>query len=230
MKLVWKQQALADRESLINDLAQDQPQAALELDEAIEHCAEQLLASTAVYQPGRMNKTHEALIRKGYVMVYALEGDKLCILRILHHQSASPVSAKKTGAVSLRDIPASSTGYSELTDQHKQAEIFHHINSEPVRLVAHAIPFEHGPVIHIDIFKGDDAIAAARIMPPYHSSLIGVRADKSATELAHEVLKLFSTGALHATLGRVMQARQHYLDYGLSFLPVIYQNPGDVKA
>jgi toxin ParE1/3/4 len=65
-------------------IAQDNPAAALELDLEFEAKADPLPKHPKLYKPGRMKGTREIVVRPNYVMVYAIEGDTITILRVLH--------------------------------------------------------------------------------------------------------------------------------------------------
>lgn len=110
------------------------------------------------------------------------------------------------------------------------AEIFHRINTTPVTLVSRSVPYEPGPVIHIDICEGKQLIAAARIMHPYHGSLSGDENSKTDQELELEVLTLFGAGLLPLTLGKVMELRQLMSVHGYHEISPMYQHPADVKV
>ncbi len=84
MKLVWRPHAVADRARIMEYIAQDNPGAALELDLEFEAKAEQLPLHPKLYRPGRVKGTREIVVRPNYIMVYAIEGDTLTILRVLH--------------------------------------------------------------------------------------------------------------------------------------------------
>ncbi|BBB62367.1 addiction module antitoxin [Undibacterium sp. KW1] len=90
MKLIWKSLALADRERIMDYIAEDKPQAAIDLDESFEHTADQFLLNPRMYKPGRVKKTREAVVHPNYIMVYAIEGDTISILRVLHSAQAWP--------------------------------------------------------------------------------------------------------------------------------------------
>ena len=90
MKLIWKPLALADRERIMNYIAEDKPQAAIDLDESFEHTADQLLLTPRMYKPGRVKKTREAVVHPNYITVYAIEGDTISIVRVLHSAQAWP--------------------------------------------------------------------------------------------------------------------------------------------
>ena len=65
-------------------IAQDNPAAALELDLEFEAKADPLPKHPRLYKPGRMKGTREIVVRPNYVMVYAIKGDTIAILRVLH--------------------------------------------------------------------------------------------------------------------------------------------------
>ena len=84
MRLVWKPQAVADRDGIFDFIAQDHPVAALELDEWIEQKAEILTGQPKAGQPGRMRGTREWVIHPHYVIVYRVAATQVEILRVLH--------------------------------------------------------------------------------------------------------------------------------------------------
>ncbi|MBK8744088.1 type II toxin-antitoxin system RelE/ParE family toxin [Propionivibrio sp.] len=64
-------------------MAQDNPGAALELDEEFRAKAEQVCQRLTPYKPGRVKGTREIVVRPNYVMVYCVEedGGTLAVLR-----------------------------------------------------------------------------------------------------------------------------------------------------
>jgi addiction module RelE/StbE family toxin len=78
--------ALADRDTLMDYIAQDNPTAAIELDDEFEAKAEQARQRPTLYRTGRVKGAREVAVRPHYVMVYRIEdeGDTLAVLRILH--------------------------------------------------------------------------------------------------------------------------------------------------
>jgi len=86
MRLVWRPMALADRDTLMDYIAQDNPTAAIELDDEFEAKAEQARQRPTLYRTGRVKGAREVAVRPHYVMVYRIEdeGDTLAVLRILH--------------------------------------------------------------------------------------------------------------------------------------------------
>lgn len=86
MRLVWRPMALADRDNIMDYIAQDNPAAAVELDDEFEAKAEQARQRPTLYKTGRVRGTREIVVRPNYVMVYRIEedGDTLTVLRVLH--------------------------------------------------------------------------------------------------------------------------------------------------
>lgn len=86
MRLVWRPMALADRDTIMDYIAQDNPAAAIELDDEFEAKAEQARQRPTLYKTGRVRGTREIVVRPNYVMVYRIEdeGDTLAVLRVLH--------------------------------------------------------------------------------------------------------------------------------------------------
>lgn len=84
MRLEWRPMALEDRDAIMAFIGQDNPAAALQLDEDFEAKAAQACSKPTLYKPGRMKDTREIVVRPSYVMVYQVEADALVILRVLH--------------------------------------------------------------------------------------------------------------------------------------------------
>lgn len=94
MKLIWKPLALDDRERIMAYIALDNPQAALDLDALFEQKSDQLIENPKLYKPGRMKGTRDAVVHPNYVMIYALDGDIINILRVLHSAQEWPQKKK----------------------------------------------------------------------------------------------------------------------------------------
>lgn len=84
MLLVWRPMALTDREVIMDYIAQDDPAAAVALDDEFETKAELARQRPTLYRAGRIRGTREIVVRPNYVMVYRIDGDKLVVLRVLH--------------------------------------------------------------------------------------------------------------------------------------------------
>jgi addiction module RelE/StbE family toxin len=65
-------------------IAQDNPLAALELDDEIEEKTAALIKHPRLYKPGRMKGTREMVVRPNYVVVYQDGKQAVTILRVLH--------------------------------------------------------------------------------------------------------------------------------------------------
>jgi toxin ParE1/3/4 len=76
--------ALAERDALMEHIAEDNLTAAPELDEDSETHADRAYASPTLYKPGRMKGTRERAVRANCVMVYQAEPTAVVILRMLH--------------------------------------------------------------------------------------------------------------------------------------------------
>lgn len=82
--LHWRPLALADRASIMEHIAQDNPVAAIELDEEFEAKGERARKNPTLYKPGRVKGTREIVVRPNYVMVYRVAADAVEMLRVLH--------------------------------------------------------------------------------------------------------------------------------------------------
>lgn len=91
IRLVWRPMAVEDRASIMDYIAQDNPIAALELDEAIEDKTNALADHPKLYKPGRMKGTREMVIRPNYVVIYQETRTEVTILRVLHAAQQWPV-------------------------------------------------------------------------------------------------------------------------------------------
>lgn len=77
--------AEADRDAIFDYIVQDNPRAALELDEDFEAKATAAAQRPKLYRAGRMRGTREIVVRPNYVMVYRIDDDNaITILRVLH--------------------------------------------------------------------------------------------------------------------------------------------------
>ena len=81
MKLVWTKPAAADRREIRAYIAQDNPSAALALDELLSERAARLIDHP---QPGRVAGTRELVAHRNYILVYDVTTDTVRVLRVLH--------------------------------------------------------------------------------------------------------------------------------------------------
>lgn len=84
MKLVWTRPASADRREIREYIAQDNPAAALALDELFSEKASHLIDHPGLGRPGRVAGTRELVVHRNYVLIYDTIGDRVRILRVLH--------------------------------------------------------------------------------------------------------------------------------------------------
>lgn len=82
--------ALDDRAVIMDYIEQDNPIAALELDELIEQKAEALPANPKLYRAGRVRGTREAVVTENYLIVFRVTDKHVEILRVLHARQQWP--------------------------------------------------------------------------------------------------------------------------------------------
>jgi len=73
MRVVWTEPAEEDRERIIFFIAQDNPQAALEMDDLFTDAAESLAAFPVRARPGRVSGTRELVVHRNYILVYGCD-------------------------------------------------------------------------------------------------------------------------------------------------------------
>ena len=84
MKLLWTELARDDRRSIREYIAQDNPVAAVELDEQLSKRTNQLTEQPDIGRPGRVDGTRELVIHRHYVVIYDVVAEEVQILRVLH--------------------------------------------------------------------------------------------------------------------------------------------------
>lgn len=84
MKLAWTRPAAADRREIRAYIAQDNPSAALALDELFSGKAARLIAHPLLGRPGRVAGTRALVVHPHYVLVYDVAGDMVRVLGVLH--------------------------------------------------------------------------------------------------------------------------------------------------
>lgn len=90
MRLEWKAAALSDRERIMDFIALDNPQAALDLDTLFEQKSEVLIEQPKLFKAGRVKGTREAVVHENYILVYQVSIHVVTILRVLHTSQAWP--------------------------------------------------------------------------------------------------------------------------------------------
>jgi len=84
VKLVWTRLAAADRREIRAHIAQDNPAAALALDELFEEKAGRLIDHPGLGRRGRVAGTRELVAHHNYILIYDVTGDLVRVLRVLH--------------------------------------------------------------------------------------------------------------------------------------------------
>ena len=92
MKLVWTRQADTDRREIREYIAQDNPAAALALDELFSEKAGRLVDHPGLGRPGRIPGTRELVAHENYILVYDMTSDRVRVLRLLHAAGKWPPS------------------------------------------------------------------------------------------------------------------------------------------
>jgi toxin ParE1/3/4 len=85
VRLEWSPFALEDRDRIFDYIEQDNPRAAVAVDDRIRDQAEVLAKFPESGRPGRIEGTRELVInRTPYIAAYRIQGDTVRILRVLH--------------------------------------------------------------------------------------------------------------------------------------------------
>lgn len=85
MRLEWSPFALEDRDRIFDYIEQDNPRAAVVVDDRIRDQAEVLVNFPESGRPGRIEGTRELVInRTPYIVAYRVQSDSVRILRVLH--------------------------------------------------------------------------------------------------------------------------------------------------
>ena len=97
MIIDWLPEANRNRFAQLDYIAQDNPLAAAEQDEEIEHQVDMLLQHPKMGRPGRVKGTRELVIgRTSFFAVYRLEGSKrIQIIRLLHGSQQWPPEGRR---------------------------------------------------------------------------------------------------------------------------------------
>ena len=84
MRLVWTEPASLDQKEIREYIAQDNPAAALALDELISEKASRLIDHPGLGRPGRVTGTRELIAHQNYILIYDITQDLVRVLRVLH--------------------------------------------------------------------------------------------------------------------------------------------------
>lgn len=85
VKLEWKPLAEQDKALIIDYLAEESPQVAIEQGDEIEHQVERLVEHPQLGRPGRIRGTRELVInRTPYIVAYRVTSTTITVLRVIH--------------------------------------------------------------------------------------------------------------------------------------------------
>lgn len=84
MRIVWLTPSRQDLAEIILYIAEDNPLAAMELDDDILSAVENLSGFPQMGRLGRVQGTRELVVRDNYIIVYETLDDEVRILTVLH--------------------------------------------------------------------------------------------------------------------------------------------------
>ncbi|MEA3410081.1 MAG: type II toxin-antitoxin system RelE/ParE family toxin [Pseudomonadota bacterium] len=93
--MVWSRPAILDRKEIRASIAQDNPAAALVLDELFSEKASRLTDHPGLGRPGRVAGTRE-LVHHNYILIYDTAGDLVRVLRVLHATRQWPPTRRRS--------------------------------------------------------------------------------------------------------------------------------------
>ena len=84
VNLFWTRRARLNRKGIREYIAQENPAAALALDELFAEKAGRLADHPELGRLGRVAGTRELVVHRNYILIYDLAGDQVRVLRVLH--------------------------------------------------------------------------------------------------------------------------------------------------
>lgn len=84
MRVVWTLSAEQDRTEIIDFIAQDNPLAAIRMDELFAAAAGRLADHPFMGKPGQIPGTRELIPHESYRLVYEVRADTVWILALIH--------------------------------------------------------------------------------------------------------------------------------------------------
>lgn len=84
MRVFWASAAEQDRVEIFEYIAQDNPIAAVRMDELFGRSAARLAEQALIGRPGVVAGTRELIIHESYRLVYEVDGDVVWILTLVH--------------------------------------------------------------------------------------------------------------------------------------------------
>ncbi|MDB5782202.1 type II toxin-antitoxin system RelE/ParE family toxin [Caballeronia mineralivorans] len=98
MIVEWREMAREERIGLFDYIAEDNPSAALELDDKIARQTDALPEHPELYKPGRVRGTREMVLTSNYVLVYRIkkQAGVIEIVRIIGARQRYPKGKRKS--------------------------------------------------------------------------------------------------------------------------------------
>jgi addiction module RelE/StbE family toxin len=91
VRLVWSRRAQSDLARIYSYIEAENPEAAMAIDSRIVSAALRLVDFPQSGRPGRVAGTRELVVlRTSYIAAYAVKGDTIRILRVLHGAQTWP--------------------------------------------------------------------------------------------------------------------------------------------
>jgi toxin ParE1/3/4 len=84
VKLIWSDDAIQERNDILEFISADNPVAALTMDELFSERARNLLDFPDMGRPGMLPETRELTVHPNYRLVYELVGNDVQILNVVH--------------------------------------------------------------------------------------------------------------------------------------------------
>jgi addiction module RelE/StbE family toxin len=94
--LEWRQPARDDLLAIIDYISDDNPDAAQRLKDEIEAKTARLPKQPLIYRKGRVAGTREMVVRRNYIVIYAVDARAVSILRVLHAARQWPPVQRQT--------------------------------------------------------------------------------------------------------------------------------------
>lgn len=84
MRVLWALAAEQDRADVVDFIAQDNPLAAIRMDELFGTAIDRLAEHPLMGRPGQIPGTRELILHESYRLVYEVQADTVWILALLH--------------------------------------------------------------------------------------------------------------------------------------------------
>lgn len=84
MKVLWALAAEQDRADIVDFIAQDNPRAAIRMDELFEAAVGRLAEHPLMGRPGQIPGSRELIPHESYRLIYEVQADTVRILALVH--------------------------------------------------------------------------------------------------------------------------------------------------